>query len=526
MARRIFLLLAVGLPLLLLLAASVWIQALWGFLVVGPFVALGVYDLLQQKHSLNRIYPVIGHGRYLMEAIRPEIQQYFVETNVDGRPFSREFRSLIYQRAKGDRDTVPFGTQHDVDRVGYEWMIHSLAPAAIPETAPRITIGGSDCRRPYSASYLNISAMSYGALGRNAVRALNEGARAGGFAHNTGEGGVSPYHLEGGGDLIWQVGTGYFGCRTREGHFDARLFEETAAYDAIKMIEIKLSQGAKPGHGGILPAAKVTDEIAEIRHVPMGRDVVSPPAHTAFATPAGLLEFVAKLRELTGGKPIGFKLCVGVRSEFLGICKAMVQSGIVPDFITVDGAEGGTGAAPVEFSNSVGMPMRDGVLFVHNALTGFGLRSRIRTIAAGKIASGFHMVRALALGADLCNSARGMMFALGCIQARRCNTNTCPVGITTQALWRNQGLVVADKASRVARYHGDTIESFVELIAVTGCASPDEIGPQHVLRRLDATNIRPLDQVYEYLPADCLVSADSVPGNWVDQWERADANRF
>ncbi len=508
MARRIFFLLAIGLPLLLLAAASIWIQALWGLLVVGPFVALGVYDLLQRKHSLNRIYPVIGHGRYLMEDIRPEIQQYFVETNIDGRPFSREFRSLIYQRAKGDRDTVPFGTQRDVNRVGYEWMTHSLAPAAVPETVPRVTIGGSDCRKPYSASYLNISAMSYGALGRNAVRALNAGARAAGFAHNTGEGGVSPYHLEAGGDLVWQVGTGYFGCRNHDGSFDARF------------------QGAKPGHGGILPAAKVTHEISEIRHVPMGHDVVSPPTHSAFSTPAGLLEFVAKLRELTGGKPIGFKLCVGFRSEFLGICKAMVESGILPDFITVDGAEGGTGAAPVEFSNSVGMPMRDGVLFVHNALTGFDLRSRIRTIAAGKIVTGFDMVRALALGADLCNSARGMMFALGCIQARRCNTNACPVGITTQALWRNQGLVVTDKARRVARYHGDTIESFVELISSTGCASPEQIGPQHVLRRLDATNIRPLDQVYEYLPTGCLVSADSVPKNWVDHWERADANRF
>jgi len=262
LARRIFFLLAIGLPLLLLAAASIWIQALWGFLVVGPLVALGVYDLLQHKHSLNRIYPVVGHGRYMMEGIRPEIQQYFVETNIDGRPFSREFRSLIYQRAKGDRDTVPFGTQRDVNRVGYEWMVHSLAPAAFPEVTPRITIGGPECRKPYSASYLNISAMSYGALGRNAVRALNAGARAGGFAHNTGEGGVSPYHLEGGGDLIWQVGTGYFGCRTHEGDFDEGPFEETAAHDAIKMIEVKLSQGAKPGHGGILPAAKVTPEIA------------------------------------------------------------------------------------------------------------------------------------------------------------------------------------------------------------------------------------------------------------------------
>jgi len=524
-ARRIFLILAVLVPALIVLAATRWIHALWAFALVGPVVLLGVHDLLQRRHSLLRIYPVIGHGRYLFEVMRPEIQQYFVETNTDGMPYAREFRAVIYQRAKDARDTVPFGTQHDVNRVGYEWMTHSLAPRPHPEREPRVRIGGEACRQPYMASHLNVSAMSFGSLSRNAVLALNTGARMGGFAHNTGEGGLSPYHLEPGGDVVWQIGTGYFGCRTPEGGFDPRAFEEKARLDAVKMIEIKLCQGAKPGHGGILPAAKVTPEIARIRGVPPGRDVLSPPAHSTFSTPAGLLEYVARLRELCGGKPVGFKLCIGHRFEFLAICKAMLETGIRPDFITVDGAEGGTGAAPVELSNSVGMPLRDGLLFVHGALRGTGLRDEIRLIAAGKISTGFHMVRAIALGADLCNAARAMMFALGCIQARRCNSNDCPVGVATQDPARYQGLVVSDKARRVANYHGETIRAFLELLAANGRTDSTRISPEHVLRRVDATTIKTFAEVYEYLPEGCLLDG-GAPAHWRERWERARPDRF
>jgi glutamate synthase domain-containing protein 2 len=524
--RRIFFILAVALPLAVGLAASVWIHALWALVVIIPFLLVGFHDLLQRRHSLLRIYPVLGHGRYFFEIARPEIQQYFVENNTDGRPFSREFRSVIYQRAKGAPDTVPFGTQRDVDRPGYEWMTHSLAPRQVPSDPPRIKIGTAACSRPYQASYLNISAMSYGSLGKNSILSLNQGARMGGFAHNTGEGGLSPYHLQPGGDLIWQIGTGYFGCRTPEGAFNPDMFREKAATDAVKMIEIKLSQGAKPGHGGILPASKVTHEIAAIRGVPMGHDIISPPAHSAFASPTGLLEFVASLRELSGGKPVGFKLCIGYRAEFLAICKAMLATGIHPDFITVDGAEGGTGAAPVELTNSVGMPMRDGLLLVNSALRGIGLRREVHIIAAGKIATAFHMVRALALGASLCNSARGMMFALGCIQARSCNTNHCPVGIATQDPARNQGVVVADKAPRVARYHGDTIRSFLELVGSTGLDHPSDVGPGDVLRRIDANTIKNFGEIYEYLPEGSLLEKHGLPAGWDLDWNRASPDHF
>ncbi|MBW1884248.1 MAG: FMN-binding glutamate synthase family protein [Deltaproteobacteria bacterium] len=526
MARRLFFALALILPALVLLLATLSLHALWAFAVIGPLIVVGLHDVIQTRHSLLRIFPVIGHGRYLMEELRPEIQQYFVESNTDGMPFSREIRSVIYQRAKGARDTVPFGTQRDVERVGYEWMTHSLTPLPVQEVEPRVLVGGPACKHPYAASHLNISAMSYGSLSKNAILSLNLGAKLGGFAHNTGEGSVSPYHLEHGGDLIWQIGTGYFGCRTLEGAFDPSAFADRAAIDNVKMIEIKLSQGAKPGHGGILPAAKVSEEIAEIRGVSPDRDVVSPPAHGTFDTPIGLLEFVQMLRELSGGKPVGFKLCVGHHHEFLGICKAMLETDIAPDFITVDGAEGGTGAAPVELTNSVGTPLRDGLLFVHSALRGVGLRDRIRVIAAGKIATGFHIVRAIALGADLCNAARAMMFSLGCIQARRCNSNSCPVGVATQDPARTQGLVVADKAPRVQRYHEDTIHAFLELIASSGLASSDQIRPHNVLRRINAVEIRNFSEVYEYLPESCLLDDFCVPPAWRDRWNHADAKRF
>ena len=525
MIKRIFVLSSVSVVTLLVLLALRWPQALWGLVIVGPLIGIGIYDLLQRKHTLLRNYPVIGHGRYWMEKARPEIQQYFVESNIDGTPYAREYRSVIYQRAKDSCDTMPFGTQRDVDRIGYEWMSHSLAARPPAEHETRIRIGGRDCRRPYLASHLNISAMSFGSLSRNAILALNTGARLGGFAHNTGEGGLSDYHLAPGGDLVWQIGTGYFGCRDKDGNFDAGLFEERSRYESVKMIEIKLSQGAKPGHGGILPAAKVTREIARIRGVPLGRDVISPPAHRAFSTPLELLDFVARVRELSGGKPVGFKLCIGYRSEFLGICKAMLESGILPDFITVDGAEGGTGAAPVELTNSVGMPLRDGLLFVNNALRGSGLRGQVRVIASGKISTGFHMVRVKALGADLCNAARAMMFAIGCIQARRCNTNQCPVGVATQdpGLWRS--LDVEDKARRVANYHARTIEAFLELLAANGNPCCERVSPEQVLRRVDATTIRSFAEVYEYVPIGCLLEANP-PEPWGEIWERASSESF
>lgn len=526
MVRKAFFLLALTIPAGIGLAAFRWPGALWLFAGIGPLIVLGLYDVIQRKHALLRIYPIIGHGRYLMEEFRPEIQQYFVESNIDGMPFSREFRSVIYQRAKGELDTLPFGTQHDVERVGYEWLNHSLAPKPMHEDRCRIEVGGPECLQPYLASYLNISAMSFGSLSKNAVLALNQGAKMGGFAHNTGEGGISPYHWKPGGDLIWQIGTGYFGCRTPSGEFDPVRFQESAQHAAVKMIEIKLSQGAKPGHGGILPAAKLTREIATIRGVPMGKDVISPPAHSAFSSPRGLLEFVAKLRDLSDGKPVGFKLCVGHRTEFLGICKAMVETQILPDFITVDGSEGGTGAAPVELSNSVGTPLRHGLLFVNNALRGIGVRDKLRVIAAGKVATGFHMFRIMALGADMCNAARSMMFALGCIQARRCNTNTCPVGVTTHDPSRVVGLSVGDKARRVASYHGATIKSFCELVGSAGLVSPTEIESKHVWRQVDAFTIKHFGQIYPSLDHGCLLSSGMVPTDWRFDWDTARSDRF
>jgi len=526
MIRKMFFVSAIVVPLAIGMVAVWWPVVLWLFVLVGPLIALGLHDVIQHDHALLRIYPVIGHGRYLMEEIRPEIQQYFVESNIDGTPFSREFRSIVYQRGKGDLDTRAFGTQRDVNRIGYEWMHHSLAPVPPLEVEPRVTVGGDDCTQPYEASHLNISAMSFGALGRTSILALNEGAKLGGFAHNTGEGGISRYHLQPGGDLVWQVGTAYFGCRDGDGRFDPRQFQERSRQEAVKMIEIKLSQGAKPAHGGILPKEKLTPEIAEIRGVSLGHDVISPPAHSAFSTPIGLLEFLARLRELSGGKPIGFKLCIGFRSEFLAICKAMRLTGILPDFITIDGAEGGTGAAPLELTNSVGMPMRDGLRFVHNALVGVGLRDKIRIIAAGKIVTAFHMFRTIALGADLCNAARPMMLALGCIQARRCNTNTCPVGIATQDPSRYQGVAVKDKGRRVAEYHRATIRAFLELMAGSGLRSAREINPHQVFRRIDPFTIKHFDEIYPTLSKGVLLEESSIPDGWRSCWNEANSQSW
>lgn len=524
--RQHFVILALLVPATILGLAMIWNPIIWLFVVVAPLIVLGFIDFFQLKHSVRRLYPVIGHFRYLFESVRKEMQQYFVETETSGMPVSREFRSLIYQRAKGNRDTRPFGTVFDVNQDGYEWINHSLAPKPVTTHDPRVRFGGPDCTQPYMASPLNISAMSYGALSKNAIMALNKGAKAGGFAHNTGEGGLSPYHLKYGGDIIWQIGTGYFGCRDERGDFDQDLFKEKATLPVVKMIEVKLSQGAKPGHGGILPAVKLTEEIARIRHVPMGEDVVSPPAHTAFSTPRGLLEFVSLLRQLSGGKPVGFKLCIGKKEEFLGICKAMLETGITPDFVAVDGSEGGTGAAPAEMTNSVGTPLRDGLIFVNSALLGIGLRDKIRVIASGKIFSAFHLLKIIALGADTANSARGMMFALGCIQSRSCNTDKCPTGIATQNASRNKALVVEDKARRVANFHHEMIKNLVELLALSGLENLQELEPRHINHRVKGTDIKDYSQLYPCITSQCLLSGTDMPDTWRKNWEVARADRW
>nr|WP_315424889.1 FMN-binding glutamate synthase family protein [uncultured Pedobacter sp.] len=479
----------------------------WTFIFTGPFVLLGVYDLYQPKHSIVRNYPVFGRLRYFMEELRPKVYQYFVESDTNGTPYNRLNRSLIYQRAKKDNDTIPFGTQLNVYDNGYEWLSHSIAAISHHELNldPRVTVGGPDCKKPYSASIYNISAMSFGSLSQNAILALNGGAKMGNFAHNTGEGGISDYHRKPGGDLIWQIGTGYFGCRNADGTFNYDAYAERAQTDQVKMIEIKLSQGAKPGHGGMLPAKKVTSEVARIRLVPEGKDVLSPPAHSAFNTPIGLLEFVKKLRDLSGGKPVGFKLCIGRKSEFYAICKAMIETGIYPDFITVDGGEGGTGAAPQEFSNSVGMPLREGVAFVYDVLNGFDLKKHIKIIASGKVATGFDLVKNIALGADMCNAARGMMFALGCIQALECNSNTCPTGVATQDQSLMKGLVVEDKTVRVKNFHNLTVASAVELLGAAGLRETHQLSRAYINRRVSPSVMQSYLETFPYIPAGSLL---------------------
>ncbi len=503
-----------------------WSTAAWGFLLVLPIFALGLYDIFQRKKTVLRLYPVIGHLRYFFESIRPEIQQYFVESDTNGAPISREFRSLVYQRAKKQQDTRPFGTLFDVYRDGYEWVNHSILPKEATDYNPRVRFGGPDCQKPYDASLLNISAMSYGALSKNAILALNKGAKIGGFAHNTGEGGISPYHLEHDADLIWQIGTGYFGCRDENGAFDPELFAKKSARDSVKMIEIKLSQGAKPGHGGILPAVKLTPEIAKIRNVPMGKDVISPAAHSAFSTPRELVAFIARLRDLSGGKPVGFKLCIGDKSEFLAICKAMLETGVTPDFITIDGSEGGTGAAPIEMTNSVGTPLREGLVFVHNALVGTGLRDKIRLVASGKAISAFHMVRLLALGADTINSARAMMLALGCIQARSCHNDKCPTGIATQKATRFNALDVDLKAERVANYQMANVKNLMEIICSAGVTSPSDITADHLHHRVQGGAVKTYAELYEFLEDGDLLTDATLPETWARHWSRANADKW
>lgn len=517
--------LCILLALLSLALSFQWPAWGWPAALFGVLALLGTWDLLQTRSTLRRNYPVLAHFRYGLESFGTEIRQYFIESDIAEVPFSRQQRSLVYQRAKGVMDVVPFGTQQDVYGVDYEWINHSLAPTQVDSHDFRITIGAGTAQ-PYSASVFNISAMSFGALSANAIRALNEGARRGGFYHDTGEGSISPYHLEHGGDLVWEIGSGYFGCRDQQGRFSEERFVQNARLPSVKMIEIKLSQGAKPGHGGVLPAAKVSPEIAATRGVPIGHDCVSPARHSAFSTPVELLQFVARLRELSGGKPTGFKLAIGHPWEWFGIAKAMQETGLLPDFIVVDGAEGGTGAAPAEFIDHVGVPMHEALLLVHNTLVGLKLRERIRIGAAGKIISAFDIARTMAMGADWCNSARGFMFSLGCIQSQSCHNDRCPTGVATQDPTRWKHLDVGDKSVRVQHFHDNTLKALRDMLCAAGLEHPQQLGPEHILRRVSPIEVRSLAMLYRFLePGELL---DRIPAHAVFQqfWSEARSDAF
>ncbi len=495
-------------------------------LVCAGVAGLGLRDLMQTRHAILRNYPISARLRFLLEKVRPEIRQYFLESDKDGMPFPRDQRAIVYQRAKKELDKRPFGTMYDVYQPNFEWLHHSLCPTEPPAMAAMRVEVGASAGQPYSASLLNISAMSFGSLSANAVRALNKGAKLGGFAHDTGEGGVSPYHREYGGDLIWEIGSGYFGARGRDGGFDPGRFAETAADPQIRMVELKLSQGAKPGHGGVLPAAKITPEIAAIRGIPMGVDCNSPARHSAFSTPVEMMELIARMRDLSGGKPAGFKLCIGHPWEFMALVKAMLETGITPDFIVVDGKEGGTGAAPLEFMDHIGMPLRDGLTFVHNALVGAGLRDRVRIGASGKIISAFDMARVMALGADWCIAARGFMFAVGCIQAQACHTGHCPTGVTSPDPLRSRAVVVPDKAERVRNFHDNTIHALAELVAAAGLTHPGEFRPQHFLRRLSSERVASFAEQYEFLAPGQLLSDPRSSARYSEPWRLARADSF
>ena len=497
-------------------------------IILVPLALLGIYDFFQKRHSILRNFPLAGHLRFLLEDMGPELHQYLVENDTDGRPFDRDIRSLIYQRAKDVGDKKPFGTELNVYADGYTWMAHSIAPHPVVENAEdnlRVTIGGSECSQPYSSSVLNISAMSFGALGGAAVSAMNAGAKLGNFAHDTGEGSISRYHREPGGDLIWQIGTGYFGCRTPDGDFDPELFAKNATDPQVKMIEIKVSQGAKPGHGGILPGAKVTQEIADARIVEVGKTVFSPTYHKAFSTPLEMVAFIAQLRELSGGKPVGFKICIGDPREFMSIVRAMLETDILPDFIVVDGGEGGTGAAPLEFSDSLGMPLVEGLMIVQNTMVGAGLRDRVKIGASGKLVSASAMARAMALGADWCNSARGFMFAVGCIQSQRCHTNRCPVGVTTQDTKLQRALVVPDKAQRVHQFHRNTVEALAEMVAAMGLDHPSELRPELVVKRISDSRVQTFSETYDFFEAGDLLEGRALP-RFQAAWDMSTSARF
>lgn len=517
---------------LLLLALSIWFVSsgyrhwAWGVLVFGISSALGTFDLIQRTSTLRRNYPLLVYFRYALESIGPEIRQYFIQRDTEPVPFSREQRALVYRRSKSEQETVPFGSLLNPYTPQYEWINHSITPSTSDDHDYRVVIGGNG-EKAYSASVFNISAMSFGALSANAIRALNAGAKAGGFYHDTGEGSISIHHRQFGGDLVWEIGSGYFGCRRDDGGFDPERFARQATDPQVKMIELKLSQGAKPGHGGMLPAAKVTPEIAAARGVPVGVNCISPAGHRAFSTPIGLLEFIARMRVLAGGKPVGFKLAIGHPWEWFGIAKAMLETGLKPDFIVVDGAEGGTGAAPAEFINHVGVPMNEGLLLVHNTLVGLGIRDQIKVGAAGQIISAFDIARTIALGADWCNSARGFMFALGCIQSMSCHTDRCPTGIATQDGRRSRKLDIADKSMRVQRFHQNTLRALHDLLCAAGLTHPSQLGPEHILRRVSQTQISSLASMYRYLrPGELL--AGRLPEHAVFQafWADARADTF
>ena len=498
----------------------------WLLAIAGALSALGTWDVVQKKAALRRNYPILAHIRYGLESIGPEIRQYFIERDTEEVPFSREQRALVYQRAKSVRDVVPFGSELNVYGDRYEWINHSMVPAAHTDADYRIVIG-PDCAQPYEASVFNISAMSFGSLSANAIRALNWGAKRGGFSHDTGEGSISRYHREHGGDLVWEIGSGYFGCRNDDGSFNAERFAKNARDPQVKMVELKLSQGAKPGHGGMLPAAKVTQEISEARGVPLGQDCISPARHGVFNTPVELLQFVAQMRELSGGKPAGFKLAIGHPWEWFGIAKAMHETGLLPDFIVVDGAEGGTGAAPSEFINHVGVPMHEGLLLVHNTLVGLGLREKIRLGAAGKIVSAFDIARTMALGADWCNAARGFMFSLGCIQAESCHNDHCPTGIATQNPDRWRKLDVEDKAGRVHAFHANTLKALHDLLCAAGLTHPQELGPEHILRRVSPTEIRSYNALFAKLRPGQLLEDGPLPhAVFTEYWPGARSDSF
>ena len=520
----LFIIILIAAIINILLAVNKY-QYAFGLIVTLPLALLGIRDLIQAKHNLLRNYPIIGHFRWLFEKIRPQIHQYLVESNTDGRPFNRDDRTVVYERAKQEGGIKPFGTEMDVYADDYRWVNHSITPKNYDKELYRVLIGNEQCTQHYSSSVLNISAMSFGSIGANAIAALNKGAKIGEFAHDTGEGGISKYHREHNGDLIWEIGTGYFGCRNSDGDFDEALYAEQANFEQVKMIELKLSQGAKPGKGGMLPGEKVTAEVAAARKVPVNQDCISPPGHSSFSTPIELLEFIAKLRDLSSGKPTGFKLCIGERFEFLAICKAMLETNIYPDFIVVDGAEGGTGAAPLEFSDHVGTPLHEGLLFVHNALVGINVREKIKLGASGQIITGFGMALNMALGADWCNSARGFMFALGCVQSQRCHTDKCPTGVATQDPKRQRGLVIDEKAPRVVNFHHHTVWALGEMVASAGLYHPTELCPRNICYRLGTTTIRTADRIYNFLqPGELLEGTDQL--GYREFWKMATADSF